>query len=187
VTKTAVLGSVNLKLALDADAAAAPVALAGTAAADTLAGGATAELIQGLGGDDRLLGGAGNDTLEGGAGADRLYGDAGNDRLVGGAGADTLYGGAGADRFVFLALSDRHDSIQDFDAAAGDRIDLSALFGAGLDTQAQLLAGGYLRLTQGVSGVRVELDMDGGGNGFVQIAALHNTTVAALGSDAIIA
>jgi serralysin len=187
VTKSAVVGSVNVKLDLDADAAAGPAALVGTAAADTLQGGAGAELVQGLAGNDRLLGGGGNDTLEGGAGADRIYGDAGDDRLIGGAGSDTLTGGAGADHFVFLAFADRHDSITDFDAAAGDRLDLSALFGAGLDTQAQLLAGGYLRLTQGTSGVRVEVDLDGGGNGFVQIAALHGTIVAALGDHAIIA
>jgi Ca2+-binding RTX toxin-like protein len=52
----------------------------GTAAADTLAGGAE---------DDALFGGAGDDSISGGAGNDVLDGGTGNDVMVGGSGDDT--------------------------------------------------------------------------------------------------
>ncbi|WP_028453988.1 Ig-like domain-containing protein [Chitinilyticum litopenaei] len=61
-----------------------------------------------------------------------LQGNDGNNILIGGGGADQLQGGLGADAFVFLAyaelgLGSRRDVILDFNAAEGDRIDLSAL------------------------------------------------------------
>lgn len=92
--------------------------------------------------DDRLFGFDGNDTLKGGIGLDALFGGSGNDRLfggddadtlVGGAGADRLYGEAGGDTFRFLATSDStvekagRDTIYSFDAAEGDKIDLSQI------------------------------------------------------------
>jgi serralysin len=141
VTRTAVLGTANLKLDLDIDVATGPAALRGTDAAETLTGTAAGELIQALGGNDTLRGGDGGDTLEGGAGGDRMYGDAGNDRLVGGGGADVLTGGTGADRFVFLGLGDRTDAITDFSTAAGDRLDVAALFPA-VPHDAQMLMPG---------------------------------------------
>jgi Ca2+-binding RTX toxin-like protein len=51
----------------------------GTAAGETLSGGAGHELLRGLGGDDRLVGGGGNDTLIGGTGRDTLVGGEGSD------------------------------------------------------------------------------------------------------------
>jgi Ca2+-binding RTX toxin-like protein len=59
---------------------------------DSLAGGAGADRIQGLGGGDRITGGAGDDHLEGGSGQDSLYGGLGDDLIEGGDGNDTLYG-----------------------------------------------------------------------------------------------
>jgi serralysin len=82
---------------------------------------------------DKLDGNAGVNALTGGAGNDLLSGAAGNDLLTGGAGADDLYGGAGADRFIFSATSEStvatagQDSIFDFLAAQGDKIDLSLI------------------------------------------------------------
>ncbi|URK87907.1 M10 family metallopeptidase C-terminal domain-containing protein [Rhizobium sp. RCAM05350] len=82
---------------------------------------------------DRLYGNAGGNRLSGGAGNDLLSGAAGNDLLIGGAGADDLCGGTGADRFIFSASSEStvapagRDSIFDFLAAQGDRIDLSRI------------------------------------------------------------
>jgi hypothetical protein len=66
-------------------------------------------------------------------GADTLSGGAGKDVLVGGPGADRLTGGKGADTFVYLSLADskpkpsKRDTIRDFNAKQGDRIDLSAI------------------------------------------------------------
>ena len=61
---------------------------------------------------ERLFGGDGDDTIDGGGGRDYIYG---------GAGDDSLTGGSGADIFVF---SEGHgtDTIQDFNAAEGDKI-----------------------------------------------------------------
>ena len=73
--------------------------LTGTAAANTLIGGAQGEIISGLGGNDNLQGNGGNDTLDGGSGNDSLYGGDGEDAILfdrsdrvqsGGAGLDTL-------------------------------------------------------------------------------------------------
>jgi serralysin len=69
----------------------------GGAGADTLAGTAAADQLDGGAGDDVLAGGDGQDTLEGGIGNDRLDGGAGDDVLSGGEGTDMLYGGDGLD------------------------------------------------------------------------------------------
>ncbi len=116
---------------------------------DALNGEAGDDVMSGELGDDLLLGGVGNDVALGGAGADVLNGEAGNDFLfgetgsdvlsgelgddvlVGGAGGDALVGGAGADTFRFTSADDSNasgrDLIVDFNAAEGDRIDLSAI------------------------------------------------------------
>ncbi|HYZ48487.1 MAG TPA: M10 family metallopeptidase C-terminal domain-containing protein, partial [Sphingomonas sp.] len=90
-----------------------PITMTGTANADTLAG---------RGGDDTLKGMGGDDRIDGGAGADII---------IGGAGADRLTGGAGADLFTYKTAGESHglarDTILDFNAADGDRIDLSAI------------------------------------------------------------
>jgi Ca2+-binding RTX toxin-like protein len=194
VTKSVTTGSANVKLDLDADAATGGgggvtpggLTLTGTTGADALTGGAGADSLTGRAGNDTLAGGDGNDTLLGGGGADLLQGGAGNDRLVGGRGADTLVGGTGADRFVYQAATDGADRITGFSVAEGDLIDLAALFGAGLDTQAQLLAGGYARLQDSAAGLRVLVDADGGGDGFVVLATLEGVTLASLGGSAIL-
>lgn len=81
--------------------------------------------ITGNAGDNLILGGGGNDVIRAGAG---------DDTINGGSGRDILIGGAGADHFVFNsdiagATAATADRIADFDAGAGDRIDLSALDG----------------------------------------------------------
>jgi Ca2+-binding RTX toxin-like protein len=54
-----------------------------------------------------------------------LLGGADDDVLEGGAGVDMLLGGAGADAFVFRSIGDADgDTIADFSAANGDRINL---------------------------------------------------------------
>ncbi len=59
--------------------------------------------------------------------SDVLFGGLGADVLAGGAGDDQLGGGRHADRFVFSAAGFGHDTIADFSAAEGDRIDLRGL------------------------------------------------------------
>ena len=114
--------------------------LYGDAGNDHMVGGAETDALRGQDGDDLIGGEDGDDLIEGGAGRDMLYGDAGDDVIVGGAGSDQLFGQAGADRFVFAALSDSEassgtgdaqalnaDFVRDFNAAEGDRIDLSGI------------------------------------------------------------
>ncbi len=74
VTKTATLGSDNVKVDAQAD-----------------------EAMIANGGDDTVTGSAGSDTLDGGAGDDTLIGLGGSDTLFGGTGADSFDGGSGTD------------------------------------------------------------------------------------------
>ena len=125
--------------------------LTGSAYNDELAGNDGGNVLRGLGGFDTIIGHGGDDiihggdlgdSLSGGDGADDLHGDGGNDGLDGGAGNDILSGGvgrdkligaSGGDRFVWAVVedtgADEHtaDQVVDFDAAAGDRIDVSAI------------------------------------------------------------
>lgn len=100
---------------------------------DRLVGGNGNDTLNGDAGNDVLNGAAGNDVLNGGPGHDQLLGGAGNDRLFGGLGADSLYGGAGADTFIYNAPGQStpgaagRDTIFDFNAAEGDRIDLRGI------------------------------------------------------------
>ena len=73
----------------------------------------------------------GNDFMRGSVFGDNLYAGDGNDTFVGSLGADTYNGGGGADRFVFTDVSQSTsvsmDSINDFNAAEGDVVDVSAI------------------------------------------------------------
>jgi Ca2+-binding RTX toxin-like protein len=77
--------------------------------------------------DDVLRGSNAANRLLGDAGDDQLFGRGGDDILSGGTGTDRLEGGSGADTFVFAELDAGRDVIVDFNAAAGDRIDLSGI------------------------------------------------------------
>lgn len=79
----------------------------GNSVNNTLTGGASANLLHGMGGDDTINGGVsadslwgddGNDTINGGGGDDVIQGGIGVDDIFGGAGADTVDGGDGGDR-----------------------------------------------------------------------------------------
>lgn len=92
------------------------------------------DLLIGDSNSNDLYGGNGNDTLIGGTGNDLLFGGRGNDVLIGGAGTDYMRGGPGADTFRFDSPSDTpvftfvpRDKIFDFNAYAGDKIDLSRI------------------------------------------------------------
>ncbi|SUS06671.1 hypothetical protein DF3PB_310012 [uncultured Defluviicoccus sp.] len=86
-----------------------PVA-AGTAGNDSIPGSYLADNIQLLGGNDTCDAGTGNDTCNGGDGA------------------NSMAGGADVDRFnIELASAAYTDTITDFNVAAGEIIDVSAL------------------------------------------------------------
>lgn len=143
---------------------------------DHVSAGDGGDYVLGRFGDDRIDGGDGDDTVIGGWGDDRLFGGAGDDVLAGEQGRDTLTGGAGADRFAFFAATDTNaaygiDIITDFDAGAGDRIDLSAIDAdiAAAGDQAFAFVGtaafsgraGELRAAVDAGMLRIEGDIDG--------------------------
>jgi Ca2+-binding RTX toxin-like protein len=70
---------------------------------------------------------SGVENVVGSAFMDTLFGDAADNVIVGGASRDFLVGGGGADRFVFQAVTDGDDRIDDFSHGDGDKIDLSAM------------------------------------------------------------
>ena len=138
--------------------------------------------LHGHAGADEVYGNDGVDLIYGGDGNDQLFGDANNDFLVGGPGQDTLTGGAGGDRFIFTALGDGRDTILDFNADQGDRLNLEQLFqGSGFNPQAPN-AGEFLRFVavdanhDGVRDIAVVADIDGPGTAHVasQVATLVN-------------
>lgn len=89
-----------------------PMAVYGTAGADSLTGGPTRERLHGGAGNDRVLGGAGGDYVTGDSGVDWVDGQDGDDFvfagdygdkafvgdvLIGGGGFDKIWGGEGND------------------------------------------------------------------------------------------
>jgi serralysin len=105
----------------------------GGSGSDRITGNQVGNSLQGYSGNDTLNGEGGSDVLIGVSGADRLSGGTGADRLYGGAGADDLIGGADADMFLFKLRTEStvsasgRDTIFDFSASQGDRIDLSVI------------------------------------------------------------
>ena len=114
--------------------------VSGTGGDDILPGLGGNDTVNGFGGNDDLSGGDLRDRLTGGNGSDTLDGGVGKDLIRGDAGQDFLRGGGGKDKFVFTDIADsstgNSDRIFDFNAGAGEIIDISAIdadLGAGGD------------------------------------------------------
>lgn len=124
----------------------------------------------------RRGGDEGDNNLAGTDARDLLIGFGGNDVLSGGKGEDTLYGGAGGDIFLFDTASvfDGIDTIRDFSASEGDRVDLGDLL-AGYDPLHDLITD-YVRAISTAEGTWLEADLDGtgAGHGFERFALLEN-------------
>jgi len=141
-----------------------------------------------------LLGNAGANTLKGLSGNDTLKGGAGNDLLFGGDGKDTLTGGTGQDLFVFNTAPTSRDTITDFSAAEGDKIQLSKAVFTGLAYTGTLHADDFYaaagatkahdatdRVIYNTTTGVLYYDADGlGGTAAVQIALLGASTHPAL-------
>jgi Ca2+-binding RTX toxin-like protein len=120
-----------------------------------------------------------------------LFGGPGNDTLVGGRGRDTLWGGDGMDQYVFNALNEGVDRINDFrtSGASADQIVFAAAIFTGFvgDDGADLVAGGFLRTFVSGGETTIQLDADGGGNAWLTIAQLSDPlTTAAVAARVIV-
>lgn len=93
----AMLDLTNMTFILNGTAWGTPVAVYGTALAQSMTGTVANDTLYAGDGNDNVYGRGGNDILYGEAGNDRLAGEAGNDTLYGGDGNDTLDGGDGDD------------------------------------------------------------------------------------------
>ncbi|PWR24632.1 ExeM/NucH family extracellular endonuclease [Zavarzinia aquatilis] len=140
---------------------------------DRLEGRQGADILDGGAGDDVLLAAQGNDVLTGGEGDDMLDGGSGDDTLMGGAGNDTLKGGHGADRIVIDAF-DGVDTIIGFQTRGSVRdvlvLDKGAFTGFAGATAADLFDGGFLHVVAAGGEAELQVDVDGGGDGFATFA-----------------
>jgi Ca2+-binding RTX toxin-like protein len=160
--------------------------LSGYAGNDRLVGGSGNDILNGGDGDDTnaggatggLEGGTGNDILFGGTGDDVLAGNEDDDILYGEDGFDTLIGGSGADTFAFTYLfgGTGIDTIQDFSLSDGDKLNLSELLSLSEFDPLTDLITDFVEITTSGSNSILKVDLDGGGNSFVQIAQLSNVT-----------
>jgi Ca2+-binding RTX toxin-like protein len=121
------------------------------------------------------VGNALDNVMTGNSGDNSLDGGAGNDIIYGGAGADMLAGGAGADVFVYGDVADAGDTIADFTAGpGGDIVDLSQLLAELGYAGADAFADGWVRSVQGSGHTLVQVDANGGGDGFATVTTLQN-------------
>ena len=123
--------------------------LIGGDAGDVLEGGEGNDVANGGGGGDTLRGGAGADQLNGGAGRDRLIGGSENDTLDGGADDDVLSGGAGNDTYKFSG-SWGNDVIDDHDGSGSILMDGSAVNGSGAEGHSSI-KGRWVDKTRGIT------------------------------------
>ena len=129
---------------------------------------------------ESVIGSKFNDTLVGTDGHNELRGLQGNDVLRGDGGSDLLQGGSGADKFVYTDVSDSRvgvgsgvDTISDFRADQGDKIDLSAIDAntgtagdqafALIGTAAFSHVAGQLRFDVTATGANIQADINGDG------------------------
>jgi hypothetical protein len=106
-------------------------------------------------------GGTAGQTFTSDDNGDTWVGTSGNDTFHLGRGGDTVTGGAGADTFAYPAIPWAGGHITDFNAAEGDKIDVSGLLSQAKYTGADPIADGFLKF-----------DTDGGGN--AQVWADYN-------------
>jgi hypothetical protein len=111
-----------------------------------------------------------------------LIGGAGDDTFHLGRGGDWVAGGAGADTFAYSGTPWAGGGVTDFNAAQGDRIDVSGLLAASGFTGADPFADGYLQLTSDSSGnAQLWSDVRQSGNdGWWLVATLDGVSTSSL-------
>ena len=125
--------------------------------------------------NDTLHGNGGDDVLFGLSGADKLYGGDGDDILYGGKSSDLLSGGAHADTFVLDGITNRVDTITDFNVAEGDHLQVRDILS--FDPLVDAISD-FIHITQTGANSFASVDADGALNGqnFVNVARLTGVT-----------
>ena len=102
-----------------------------------------------------------------------IYGDSGDNTVQGTSDADYLYGNDGADVFLFESVNafEAVDTIGDFDMSEGDVLDVSDLL-SGYDSLSDAISD-FVQITDNGSDSVVSVDIDGGGDNFVQVATIY--------------
>ena len=142
------------------------------------------DVISARDGDDTVTSLSGDDFVDGGGGDDTLVlGGPGVTRPGGGTGVDQITLGPGADTVRITGLSDAADTIFNFDATEGDRLDLRELFRDSDITDATVDS--YVSNRASADGIQVQVDLDGPGTHQrpVTIANLDQPTGVAVGAD----
>ncbi|MBV9372264.1 MAG: type I secretion C-terminal target domain-containing protein, partial [Alphaproteobacteria bacterium] len=144
--------------------------------------GETVHLIGGTGSDSfsALITGTGSLFIDAGEGDDRieLRGTDGVYALSLGSGSDllTINGYASFNRNLAITVADFETG------ASGDRLDLSSILSAALtgwDSEQSPFATGHLRLVQSGTDAVLQIDTNGGGNGFFNLITFSNSSAAA--------
>ncbi len=125
--------------------------------------------------NDTLHGNGGDDVLFGLSGADKLYGGDGEDILYGGKSSDLLSGGAHADTFILDGITNRVDTITDFNVAEGDHLQVRDILS--FDPLVDAISD-FIHITQTGANSILSVDADGALNGenFVNVARLNGVT-----------
>lgn len=148
----------------------------GGAGTDTMSG---FENLTGSGFNDTLTGDSNTNTVNGGAGSDVINGGGGSDFLYGGAGQDTLTGSTGGDVFIFENASafSNVDTITDFNAGTGDKINFHDVIDAAFDPVQHAITQ-FVDIRNSGGNSIVAIDRDGAGTtyGFVDVVTLTSLT-----------
>jgi len=115
--------------------------------------------------DDIFRGDLRDNDLDGGAGDDVLRGTKGADRLTGGEGADSFL-------WYDRDLDGSLDRLTDFDAATGDRLDISKIIGEDSDFD----IAEYIDFTDDGTDTTVRVDLEGGGEDWINLAVLEGVS-----------
>lgn len=139
-------------------------------------------IVTGTSKNDTLHGLDGNDIITGGGGNDTINGGNNNDTLNMGLGTDTVSGGSGADIFAFESGSTTTDTITDFSALEGDKINIANLLGA-YDPLQDLISD---FVSYSVSGGNTTLSVDASGGGsYAALATLTGVSLTGTVADLV--
>jgi len=122
-----------------------------------------------------VFGSHNDDVIRGSSDGELLNGFGGDDVLIGGDGKDTLKGASGADTYIFESVTAFNDvdNVRGFKTSEGDVIDISDVL-IGYDPIGDAIAD-FVQITDDGQHSYLEVDANGGGNNFQQIARIENT------------